>query len=271
MKRLNRIVASILIATALVSCKKDETTPQPQNLVGKVTLNFQNNYQDAALILNESYTTPPPISQKLVFSRFSYIISDISLVKTNGEEFKYHHTDPLQGAFLVIHHNTQTPQPITLASIPSGEYTQIKFRLGISNEAWGLGQTQQISFWNAASTSEMTGSWSEGYRHTNFEGIWGENMEAVDTNPFSIKLMNNPAENIEHTIVFTLDLPTTLVLNGNDTKNIRFDVNASSMFGGKNKIKLSVDNAEVNGAEAELLSKIKENMFIGLFKAASVY
>lgn len=271
MKKLNKIVASILIATALVSCKKDEPTPQPQNLIGKVKLDFQNNYQDVALNLNESYTTPPTISQKLVFSRFSYIISDVSLIKANGEEVKYHHTNPEKGAFLVIHHNTQTPQPITLTNIPTGEYTQIKLRLGISNEAWKVGQNKQTTFWKAALASEMAVNWNEGYRHTNFEGIWGENMNSSETNPFSIKVMNNPSENVEHTIVFTLDLPATLALNHGDNKTIRFDVNASSMFGGKNKLKLTTENAEVNGTEAELLSKIKENISIGLFKVASVY
>ncbi len=268
---MKKTFLAILIVIALVSCKKDDSTPQPQSQKGKVVLEFQHNYQDAVLNLNQDYTTPPPISQKLTFSRFSYIISDISLIKSDEEEVKYHYTNPNKGAFLVVHYGTQLPLPITLEDIPIGEYTKIKFRLGISNEAWKLGQENQSTFWNVATAADMVWEWAKGYKHTNFEGMWAETIASTDTNPFSFYLTSNPSENVEHSMVFTLDLPTVLSLSSDETKNIRFDVNASSVLGGKNKITLTTDNGNVNQAGEELLSKIKQNMSIGLFKAASVY
>lgn len=280
MKNIKQTLLVIFAAMAVVSCKKDEPAPMPLPVqTGSVKLEFQHIYQDVPLDLDGEYTMPPPHAQKLRFNRFSYIISDITLIKANGEEVSYHHSNPDKGAFLVVQQGKQAPQSVTLEGIPFGQYTKIKFRLGISNEAWKLGQSKQAAFWSAAQQADMAWAWERGYKHTNFEGTWAENDTPTDTHPFGFQLTSNPSGMVDDSMVFTRDFATdlqgyssqTLIITDEKVKNIRFDVNANSVFGGKNKIQLTTQNAQQNDTNTSLFPKIKENMATGLFKVASIY
>lgn len=268
MKNL-KLLFAIFIAILTFSCKKDDSTPESTLAqTGNVVLEFQTNYQDGELALNQEYTTPLPMNQKIRFSRFSYIISDISLINNNGREVKYHHANPDKGAFLVIYYENEKPKKIELKEIPAGNYNKIKFRLGISNETLKLGQNKQSAFWNASKVANMTwDNWEKGYKHIYFEGTWGDESEK-----FEVQFGNVISENTERSIELTLPLPENLILKTGETKDVRFDVNASNIFGGKNKIKLTPENAVINNnTEEEMIAKIRENISSAVFKVASVY
>lgn len=266
MKELKSVLW-VLMITLVVSCKKDEPNQIIEEPTGKVALEFQNVYQDGPFVLHKDYTTPPPMEQKIIYSRFTYMISDISLVNDKGEEIKYHHTNPDKGAFLLVHHGNTTPKEIELKQIPIGTYTKVKLRVGLSNAAWKLGENQQQTFWNASRAVGMTwDSWAKGYKHFNLEGTWGEEAQA-----FSVQIGNIPSENRERSIELTLSLPENLIIKKDETKNIRFEVNVSAVFGGKNKITITKENAIVQDESNEIFSKIIENFTANVFKAASVY
>ncbi|MDO4229809.1 MAG: hypothetical protein Q4C98_08340 [Capnocytophaga sp.] len=273
MKNLKNVILTVLVVITTISCKKDDTPIPQETKKGKVVLEFLNNYQDGALALNEQVTTPPPMEQRITISQFSYIISDISLINSSGEEVKYHHTDPNKGAFLILQNGTQTPQQITLSDIAVGDYTAIKFRIGVSNEAKNLGQNKQTTFWNAATATDMAWSWEEGYKHFNYEGTWIKITDtATETKTFSMQL--GSTQTVDNSIVLTLKFPTnspTLALTDNATKNVRIEVNANTAWGGKNKIEITDENANIREAGDEILSKIIENLSTNTFKAASVY
>ncbi|GET46041.1 MbnP family protein [Capnocytophaga felis] len=273
MKELKSRLLLVLVSILIVSCKKDEPnqiTEQPNQIIekiGNVSLEFQNVYQDSPFGLLQEYTTPPPMNQKINCSRFSYIISDISLVNDKEEEVKYHHTNPDKGAFLLVHHKNEMPKKVELKGIPVGAYTKIKFRVGLSNTAWKLGESQQKAFWSASKAVEMTwDSWTKGYKHVNFEGTWGEEEKI-----FSVQMGNIPSEDKERSIELTLNLPESLILEKGKTKDIRLEVNVSNIFGGKNKILLTPENAVVDNTNEEMIAKIRENISKVVFKAASVY
>ncbi|MFK8269100.1 MbnP family protein [Capnocytophaga cynodegmi] len=266
MKELKSVLL-VLMITLVISCKKDEPNQIIEEPTGKVALEFQNVYQDSPFGLHQDNTTPPPMKQKINYSRFTYMISDISLVDDKGEEVKYYHTNPDKGAFLLVHHGNTTPKEIELKQIPIGTYTKVKLRVGLSNTAWKLGENQQQTFWNASKAVGMTwDSWSKGYKHFNLEGTWGEEGEV-----FSVQIGNIPSENKERSIEMTLSLPENLVVKKDETKNIRFEVNVSAVFGGKNKITITKENAIVQDESNEIFSKIIENFTANVFKAASVY
>lgn len=271
---MKNVTFAVLAAITIVSCKKDDlVTPQaPQK--GKIVLEFSNSYQDDYLVLNEQVTTPPPMAQRIRISQFSYIISDISLVKSNGEEVKYHHTNPDKGAFLVLEKEGQTPQSINLNDIEVGDYTAVKFRIGVSNEAKNMGKDKQAAFWEAATTAGMAWSWEEGYKHFSYEGSWEkkDTITASELKPFKVEL--GSTETVDSSIVLTLKFPATsptLVLANNATKNIRIEANANTIWGGKNKMEITDENANVRTAGEEIISKIKENLSTNTFKAASIY
>ena len=270
MKKIKNVLLAVMMLGVFVGCKKDEPAVIETKPIGKVVLEFENTYQDVALQLNSDYTTPPPMEQKIVLSRFSYIISDVSLVNEAGDEVKYYHTNPDKGAFLVEQKEGKTTKKIELSDIPVGKYTKVKFRLGISNEAWKLGESKQSAFWKAASDAQMAWDWAKGYKHTSFEGTWGTN-ESGAVNPFKVHFTSNPAEGVDNSLVLTLNLPTALVLAENGTMNIRFDVNSSVVFGGKNKLEITSENAVIEDAKNDIFVKVKENLSFNLFKAASVY
>ncbi len=76
------------------------------------------------------------------FSELKYVISNIRLVKADGTEVPYNVNDLDKGATVVNHANPSTLNYV-MSNIPTGEYKQIKFGLGVRSD---LNTLNQVSF-----------------------------------------------------------------------------------------------------------------------------
>src|SRR5690606_15601284 len=118
----------------LAACSKDDNNPVANN----VTLHFNNTFKNTPIVLGDATPSTATVNtsaegQMHHFSELKYVISNIRLVKADGNEIPYHINDLDKGAMVV---NQAKPQTLdyVLSNIPTGEYKQLKFGLGVKPE-----------------------------------------------------------------------------------------------------------------------------------------
>ncbi len=129
---------SILSLTAILftACKKDETTiPETE---GKATVTFDAVVGTADFVLDQNFTVG---TKTWNFTQFRYWVSNVTLVKASGEEYK------IPNSFYLIEENKATGsdntdfiypankrESIQLSNIPAGDYKGIKFSVGVEEK-----------------------------------------------------------------------------------------------------------------------------------------
>ena len=86
------------------------------------------------------------------FSELKYVISNIRLVKDNGDEVPYNVNDLDKGAAVIDQAKTASLSYV-LSNVPSASYKQIKFGLGIKPEQNTLDQVRFPNFYAQISKS----------------------------------------------------------------------------------------------------------------------
>jgi len=121
MKKLNILV---LVFLAIISCKEDDNIVEDDSTVidttpkfGAVTMDFSNTIGTDAIVLNTgTYTNQS--NEEYSISELKYIISNIVLVKANGEEFTY----PVADSYFVVNEEIQESKKIILNDIDAADY-----------------------------------------------------------------------------------------------------------------------------------------------------
>ncbi|WP_026704866.1 MbnP family protein [Flavobacterium soli] len=250
----------------LTSCSNDDSANEgsANGTFGEVELFFDNGVNGDALVLGSSYTNSN--GETLTINRFNYIVSNIVLIKEDGTEFTY----PKNESYFLISEETEA-LTVHLENVPSGNYKQIKFGIGVDQQRYLEGETAQQEFWNLASANNMVWTWSTGYRFINFEGTFTSlnNQEPLN---FQIHQGSNSATDNYRQI--TLNLPSTARVRTNEMPNIHLVADANVIADGTNKIILhnNLNNAGTNASimGGENLIKIATNT-LNMFKVDHVH
>lgn len=196
MKNLKKYLFALAALPVLISCNKDDKDPVANN----ITLHFNNTFKGHTIVLGNAASTTATINtsaegQVHHLSELKYVISNIRLIKADGTEIPYNINDLDKGATVV---NQAKPQTLDymLSNIPSGEYKQIKFGLGVKPELNTLDQVKSPQFYAAAGANDtkMMWEWGTGYRFTKLEGFYdtdhkemsihtGSTVEGTDGEP----------------------------------------------------------------------------------------
>lgn len=176
--RLKTILISLMIASLFMSCSSDDGGSEPViNEWGAVQIKFENRFENLSpIVLNQTVQTSSS-GQTHLFTTLKYIVSNFTLTNTAGESFTFHLNDPDKGAFVIDQNDAVINEiSIELDSIPAGNYTKVKFGLGISQDAYLLGGESQGQFWAKATQEGMTWSWAAGYIFAKLEGRYGTDV-----------------------------------------------------------------------------------------------
>ncbi|TCK83085.1 MbnP family protein [Albibacterium bauzanense] len=174
MKNIKNYLLLSILPLALISCSKNDSTPVANN----ITLHFNNTFKTTTIVLGDAASSTATVNtsangQVHHFSELKYVISNIRLIKADGNEIPYNINDLDKGATVV---NQSKPQTLdyVLSNIPAGEYKQIKFGLGVKQELNTLDQTKFPKFYAeaGANDTEMHWEWGTGYRFTKLEGFY---------------------------------------------------------------------------------------------------
>ena len=244
MKNWSFWALSALVLSTLSSCRNEDTPSQVTDVKNNVVLTFKNAAGNQDLVLGQTVLTSTS-NQKHIFSTLKYVISNIVLVKSDGTEVRYHYDNPDKGAF-IIDQQGAVAQRVALTDIPGGEYSQIKFGLGISPGAYTLGQSGQAAFWDATVAAGMAWQWASGYKFLRLEGVYaapGEVMPGSGAPTFAFHAGNigNPAVTNTANVykVVTLSLPQPAKVRTDVAPEIYIKADAAKWLSGATPIVLN--------------------------------
>lgn len=255
--QLKNIVAVMAIAIAMPSCSSDDNNAVTGQ--GKLAVEFDNVFGSANLLLNSAGNVTSQ-GETLTISDVKYIISNIELTREDGTVFVY----PKAESYFIVSEANAASQVLELDNIPAGNYTKIKFGIGVDETQYNLGETVQGDFFAAAQNEDMAWTWSAGYKHLLFEGMF---TSATVTTPTSFMVHTGKSgANYNYTSV-TLDFPDTALIRTNITPDVHIFADVAKIIDGTNKISLTDNNMGgmgamiMSGANLPLITANLSNMF----------
>lgn len=238
MKNLKKYLILPIVALGIVSCNDDDMP-----VANYVTLEFNNTFSGTTIVLGGATSETATVNtseedQVHHFSELKYVISNIRLVKTDGTEIPYHVNDLDKGATIVDQSKAETLSYV-LSDIPTADYKQIKFGLGVKTDLNTLDEVRFPEFYAAAGSNdtEMHWEWGTGYRFTKIEGFYGTDNKELSFHSGST--VEGTAGD-ESTYVpgvdayrdITLDLPTNAVV-GSSAPKIAIEADFNYLLSGK--------------------------------------
>lgn len=279
------IIVSFAVSI-LLSCSKSDNNPVANN----ITLHFNNTFKSNTIVLGSATSTTATSNtsaegQVHHFSEIKYVISNIRLVKVDGTEIPYNINDLDKGATVVNQSKSETLDYV-LSNIPSGEYKQIKFGLGVKQELNTLDQTKFPKFYAAAGANDtqMMWEWGTGYRFTKLEGFYDTDNKEMSIHTGSTIQGEEGAytQGVDGYRDIRLDF-TTHAIVGRNAPTINIKADFDKLLSGKiNTITLTTgtemgDNATPNIHTAVQMVKFVENIggngsndISGMFSISSV-
>jgi len=236
---LHKAILLIAITAFITGCSNDNDDDTITG-TGKIGLKFDNSYGENDLLLNsQTYTTAN--KEVLKISLVKYIVSNVVLTKEDGTTFSY----PKAKSYFIADEESETGYKFELTDVPAGNYTKVKFGIGVDKEQWELGATGQGDFLAQAQAANLLWSWSAGYKFFAFEGTF--TSETVSTATSFMIHTGQTGTAYNYTEV-TLDLPTKALVRSNISPDVHIVTDLSKILDGQNSIKLSDNNMNGMGA-----------------------
>lgn len=252
MQNLKKYLLLSVTALALVSCSSNDDNPVANN----VTLEFNNTFKNTTIVLGDataaSATANTSVDGQIHhFSELKYVISNIRLIKDNGDEVPYNVNDLDNGA-TVIDQSKIASLSYVLSNVPSAAYKQIKFGLGIKTEQNTLDEVRFPKFYAAAGANdtEMMWEWGSGYRFTKIEGFYDTDNKTMSIHTGSTVVGEEGAytQGVNAYRDVTLNLTTNAVV-GSGAPKIKINADFDKLLSGKtNTITLSTGTGSANNA-----------------------
>jgi hypothetical protein len=161
---MKKILSFLLVIAMLSGCSDNNTSSE----TGPITLEFDNVVGTSNLQLNTS-DTPYTNSKGEVYklTSLTYYVSNIELKRDDGTVY----TDPIKSdgslGYYLIDENDASSQEITLENVPSGNYTEVTFTIGV--DASQVDQGAQTGVLDPA--KGFFWSWNSGYIFMVVEGV----------------------------------------------------------------------------------------------------
>jgi len=255
---IKNTIAILAVAITFVSCSK---TDESISGIGNLKIEFENGFAGNALALGTA-TLPTSNTEVLKISKAKYIISNIVLTNENGTTFTY----PKSESYFIVDEENPASLLFNLTNIPAGNYTKVKFGIGVDEAQFNLGEIGQGDLWTKAQAAGMTmsASWSGGYKFLDFDGTF---TSPTVTNDTSFMIYNGKSgANYNYTEV-TLSLPTNALIRTTISPQIHLSADLSQIIDGTNKISLTANNMMgmgamiMSGSNLPLITVNLANMF----------
>lgn len=205
----------------------------------KINLVFDNVFAGSELVLDQANTAAT--GEKVKVSQLKYIISNIVLIREDGSHYSY----PKNESYFIVDEKEPQSTAIQLQGIPPGNYTKIKFGIGVDREQFEKGASGQGDFLAKAQAADLIWSWSAGYKFLALEGTFTSGAVSQDT-PFMIHTGRTGTD--YNYCDVTLDFPAKAAVASKGTTDISLVADVSKVIGGTNKIVLTDHNSMGMGA-----------------------
>ncbi|WP_299675955.1 MbnP family protein [uncultured Dokdonia sp.] len=235
------------VAILFTACNNND---EPGNIIsdpGSLNLVFENTVDGTPLAMAPvTYTNSS--NETYTINELKYIISNITLIKTDNTEYIY----PVENSYFLI--NEDGSKTANLSDIPADTYKGIKFGFGVDPTKYPI-ESGTLNFIPLAEEAGMLWTWSAGYKFLKFEGDFTDATNPDDVTPFLYHVGSHGA-NLDNYKEVTLTL-NEFQISGENTmsKTIQFDV--AKIFDSVHTLSLEEKNEIM--VDPENAPKIAEN------------
>lgn len=260
MKSISKFLIIVVLIISM-SCSSDETelsnnpnTTEP--LTGNVNFNFNNFVGNDKLELNQN-TYNKNGDESFSVDQLKYIISNIILIDSNGNEFVY----PQENSYFLINQDVVESLSFTLQNIDANSYTGIRFGIGVDQSNYPLNGVD--NFVPTAQENDMLWSWSAGYIFMKLEGLYSS--EQTTEAPFRYHVGSH-GENLDNYREVSLNFLQPIAIDGSDTPEVYIDLDVLKIFSGQHEMFLEEkDDIQIDPENApKIIENFSEAFEIGL-------
>lgn len=217
----------------LFSCSSDDMDDTEELTgAGEVSLTFDNGFNGNDLVLGTANAANAN-GEIITVTRFNYIVGNFRLVNKEGVEYTF----PKDQGYFIINQENDSDK-VALPNIPAGEYTTVKFGIGVDQEKYLQGAAGQGDFLTLAEGNNMMWSWQAGYKFLNFEGTF-TSQTIPEATQFKIH-MGSHGSSLDNYKEVSLSLPMNIRVGDGVDSNIHLKIDASKILvGATTSIKLT--------------------------------
>ncbi|KAA9333595.1 MbnP family protein [Adhaeribacter soli] len=248
MKNKLRLSYLILLSgLGLLSCKKDKVKPAEAKQ-GSMEVHFDSRRSlTEDFVVNKNYLNAN--NDSVSFSTFKYFISNVELVRPDGTTFaepnSYH---------LIAAANTPASETFTIANIPDGNYSKIRFRVGVdqarnSSTATPVGDLDK--------DHDMTWDWNTGYTFVFAIGKFKSAPASATFLDFTYQI-GKDAQYRTVELAFPSETPTAQIDEMHKPK-MHLHANIFDIFGGPNVIDVKANSNSNLPQFSTVAPKIADN------------
>ena len=247
-----KIMVVLITALLTFSCSNDDNASNEVTGSGNLKIEFDHVYGDADFIPGTIYTNSNGEAVKI--SKAKYIVSNIVLTKEDGSTV----TVPKSQSYFIVDEFTSASTLLNLPNIPAGNYTKIKFGIGVDQEQFNLGAAGQGNFLTTAQDAGMMWSWSAGYKFLALEGMF---TSATQTTEAMFQVHTGQTGTNYNYAEITLNFPDKALVRTTITPQVHIMADLKQVLDGTNKINLSEQAMVMGGAKLALVTANLAAMF----------
>ena len=220
----------------------DDEPGQSENesvVTGSLNIAFDNKVGDDDLILTTKNSNDVVISsgtytnasqENYEVEELKYIISNIVLIKDNGEKFEY----PKEESYFIIDEADKPSLTINLTNIPVGNYSALEYGFGVDQSKYPL---EGANFVPKANEKDMIWSWTTGFKFIMFEGTF---KSSTDTEKksflYHIGSIGDQQDNYK---IVSLKLKNSIKVTEDNAAQIEVVTDVNKFFNASNVISIS--------------------------------
>ena len=160
----NRFLSAALLLGALAvlgGCKKDPDT-QPAATTSTVALEFENVAGAKAVATDNTTVYTTAAGETFTLGTFEYYISNVVFTKTDGSTYA------APGVYHLVNAAKPATTEFTISDVPVGDYSGVKFMVGVDSTATKADQLTMTGDLNPA--NNMYWTWNTGHIFLKAEG-----------------------------------------------------------------------------------------------------
>lgn len=261
MKTFIKLGIGLVLSLFIDACK-----PDISHDTGNLKLRFENRANNTQLELGKTYNLPN--GQQIALNTFSYYISNIVLLKADGTNY----TVPQDSSYFLIKADAPESQVITLRHIPAGDYSGIRFTLGVDSLRSVADISKRTGVLDPAVAGDLYWGWNTGYVFMKIEGSSPQAPYDEDTQSNLVLYaiggyggFSEPTPNNLKTI--SLDTPEALQIRQGQQPELSCYADALQVFHSPNTIDFTRDQTVVHWGE---IHSLLANNYLDMFSIHQV-
>ncbi|MEW7279068.1 MbnP family protein [Aquimarina sp. 2201CG1-2-11] len=256
---IKKFTLALFVCTVLLSCKSDDDkTTDEVAKAGSLNLEFSNSIGSEPVVLSDKISYTNGSNESYTISELKYIISNIVLIKEDGQEFVY----PLEESYFLVNEEVSDSKKIVLKNIDPAEYSKIKFGFGVDQSKYPLNGVD--NFVPTAEEGNMLWSWSAGYIFLKFEGTF--TPQGGETDNFLIHVGSH-GTTLDNYKEITVELSEKVSISEKLSPIVSIQANIAKILDGTNTHSLAAKKSIQ--VDPENAPKIAENV-TSMFSVAKV-